>query len=149
MSRSEYLKIYLKVTFINMILIGVGALLAPMALRSWSIVHVVHAQNPTTSSQPSQPQVGKNESQQKAIPPCDETRFECVSPAITTGAAGFGIVLANKIGCDQLQVNGYDTLKLDNALLSALLRKGLLTSFDVSEIANSGKVEKPLRMKLR
>jgi hypothetical protein len=46
-----------------------------------------------------------------------------------------------------LQVNGYDPLKIDDALMGTLQRKGILLPGDISSIASAGKIEKPLRMK--
>jgi hypothetical protein len=78
---------------------------------------------------------------------CDESHFECVAVGITSGSAAFGTLLANKIGTDQLMVNGFDPLKLDDATLSALQRKGVLTAAEVQGIVEAGKVIKPLRLK--
>ena len=85
-------KTYLQATLLNLVLLLVGAILSPIVVKSLHTVRVVHAQESkatTPSQNPTTTQQG-----------CDDAHFDCVSPGITTGTAGFGIVLANKIGCD-------------------------------------------------
>jgi len=134
-------KTYLKVSGVNLIFLAAGLLIGPTVVRSISMLRVVHAQNDT----PSQRAPAKIE--QAKPPKCDEARYECVSPEMTSGAAGFGTVLANRIASDQLMVNGFDPLKLHDGTLSALQGKGILTASDVQRIVESAKVAKPLRLR--
>jgi len=72
--------------------------------------------------------------------------FEEVSPTMTVGTAGIGTLLANRIAADQVMVNGYDVLKLDDAILNLLARKTLTTPQELKATADLAKV-RPLRMK--
>ncbi len=82
----------------------------------------------------------------KAGPP-DDPSFEYVSPSISTNTAAFNTVLANRIACDRLMVNGYEPLKLNDAILAILQSKGILNAMDVQQIIRTGKADKPLRVK--
>jgi|ERR1035438_6964868 hypothetical protein len=138
------IKIYFKVTLINLVLLGIGTLLEPIVVKSSYIFRTVPAQDAKTPNAPE-----KKAEAPKPASDCDDVHFECVSPGITTGTAGFGIVLAHRIASDELMVNGYDPLKLDDAILSALQRKGVFNSYEVMSIVNAAKVERPLRFKSR
>jgi hypothetical protein len=44
-------------------------------------------------------------------------------------------------------VNGYEPLKLNDAILAILQSKGILNAMDVQQIIRTGKADKPLRVK--
>jgi hypothetical protein len=56
-------------------------------------------------------------------------------------------LLASRLACDRLQVNGFEPLRLNDAILSALEKKGLLTKADIQDIVDTGKAQHPLRIK--
>ena len=145
------LKTYMQATLINISLVLVGAMLSPMIVNSVHAFRGVHAQESKTTPPPqSSPSTPANATTPQSVQAaCDDAHFECVSPSISTGAAVFGIVLANKIGCDHLQVNGYDVLKIEDVLIGTLQAKGIFLQRDVDSIVSAGKIEKPLRMKPR
>lgn len=51
---------------------------------------------------------------------------ECVAPIMTVGSAGVGTLLSNRVVTDQLVVNNYDMLILENNLITALVQRGVL-----------------------
>jgi hypothetical protein len=73
---------------------------------------------------------------------------ECVTPIMTVGSAGIGRLLSNQIAADQLTVNGYDVLKLDNNLLGIMVQKGAISPQDAQRIAESSHPDKLLRFQL-
>jgi hypothetical protein len=106
--------------------IGIGLLLAPR------IETKVSAQTPPAAT-PSE---------------CvDSATVECVSPVITAGTAGFGKVLANQIATDQLTVGGYDIMKLQNNVLTALVARGAFTDTQARSLVEASHPPKQLRFR--
>jgi hypothetical protein len=70
---------------------------------------------------------------------------ECVTPIMTVGSAGIGKLLSNQISSDQLTVNGYDILKLDNNLFSALVQARVITPAQAQSVVDASHPEKTLR----
>ena len=73
--------------------------------------------------------------------------FEEITPTMTVGTAGIGTLLANRVAADQVMVNGYDILKLDDAILNLVARKTLSSPEELRAVADAAKV-RPLRMKV-
>lgn len=67
---------------------------------------------------------------------------------MTVGSAGIGTLLANRIAADSATVNGYDVLKLDEAILQLIQRKTFATNSELQSTVDSAKVARPLRIKL-
>jgi hypothetical protein len=135
-------KTYLKVSIINLTFLLIGVLIGVTV--AVVLVGTVHAQDDKAPKVPA-----KMEKTEGAIQPpsCDETRFECVTPGLSVGAAAVGVVLANRIASDKLMVNGFDPMKLHESILNTLQAKGVLAASDVQRIITSAKVDKPLRAK--
>ena len=84
----------------------------------------------------------------QAPKPPDNPNVDYVSPGVTLGGpVATNILLANRIACDSLQVNGFETLKLYDAILNLLARKGIATPADIEQVVAAGKAEKPLRLR--
>ena len=62
-------------------------------------------------------------------------------------SAAIGTLLVGRFASDSAMVNGYDVLKLQDSILNALQRKGILSPAEAQAVANNAKVEKPLRVK--
>ena len=130
------IKTYLKISAINLAFLLIGIAIGAIVM----LVSVpVHAQAPPP------PAVAKAEALKP--PQCDESKFECVSPVISGGAAAFGVLLANRTASDQAMVNGFDILKLQQLILNTLQERRVLSAPDVQGIIQSARVEKPLRVK--
>jgi hypothetical protein len=141
-------KTYLRVSAANLAFLFTGILIGAPAARAARYVFdtIVHAQTKEdTGSIAAKAEAPKP----PPVPSCDTESFECITPGLTTGAAAFGVVLANRIASDQLMVNGYDPLKLQDLTLSTLQRKGILSTREVLAIVDGAKVQKPLRVNIR
>jgi hypothetical protein len=111
------------ITLVTLIVgISIGLMLSPR------LEHVVSAQKPAPT------------------PICTSTAdIECVSPIMTVGSAGIGTLLSNRISTDQLTVNGYDILKLQNNLLNTLQQTRTITAEQAQAIARDSHPDKQLR----
>ena len=78
-----------------------------------------------------------------ACAPSSDT--ECITPIMTVGSAGIGKLLSNEISSDHLAVNGYDILKLDNNLLNAMIRAGVVTPDQAKALVEDSHPDKYLR----
>jgi hypothetical protein len=137
-------KTYLKVTAVNLALLGVGALVNPAIVKTMAIIRVVHAQddkNPPPTKAPA-----KADAPKPTIPP-ECLIAECVTPGVGMPSAAIGTLLVGRFASDSAMVNGYDVLKLQDSILNALQRKGILSPAEAQAVANNAKVEKPLRVK--
>jgi hypothetical protein len=74
--------------------------------------------------------------------------YEEITPTMTVGSAGIGTLLVNRIAADQLTVNGYDVLKLDEGIMQLIRQKTLTQSSELDALVATAKVSRPLRMKL-
>jgi hypothetical protein len=121
-------KTYFKVSGINMAFLLAGLLIWPAAVNSRRyILGVVHAQTKEPALDPNVDYVTQS-----------------------TGASGpfvTSMILTNRIACDRLEVNGFEVLKLNDAILSLLKTKGIASDADIQRIVNLGKAERPLRLK--
>jgi hypothetical protein len=122
-------KTYFKVSAANFAFLVAGAVLSPAIVRSLDYIGVAHAQSAKVEPKPS----------------VQDGNYEYISPSISANAGAFETLLAHRVATDQLMVNGYDILKLQNALLSALLTTGRISQEQARDIAESSKV-KPLRL---
>lgn len=139
-------KTYLRISLINLTFLLVGVLIGSTVAISVLTTATVHAQEEKGKA-PSVPAKIDGPKEPATPPSCDESKFECVAPGLSTGKAAFGIILAGRIASDQLMVNGYEPLKLHDATLAVLQSKNILTAEDVKRIVAAAKVEKPLRLK--
>lgn len=132
LDRIEAMK-YTLAAFFNAMTLVVGVLLG-VALAP-KIEKNAIAQQPTQIS-----------SQTAPTPACTPSAtVECVSPIMTVGSAGIGTLLANRIAADQLAVNGYDVLKLENNILNVMISKNLLTPDQAHKMAEDSRPDKLLR----
>jgi hypothetical protein len=84
--------------------------------------------------------------QQHTAPACvNSADTECLAPIMTVGSAGIGRLLSNRIAVDQLDVNGYDILKLQNNMLTAMIRGGVITPDAAKALGESSHPDKYLR----
>jgi len=72
-------------------------------------------------------------------------RTECITPVLTVPSAGVGKLLANQIAADQLTVNGYDLLKLNNNILDALVQNHLISVAQAQALVSVSHPDKQLR----
>ena len=87
--------------------------------------------------------------QQTQIPVAQpSTDFEEITPTVTMGSAGIHTLLAHRIATDELMVNGYNILLIDDGILNLLQAKGIANYHDVEALAERAKVPKPLRIKM-
>jgi hypothetical protein len=85
---------------------------------------------------------------QSQIPICvNSATVECVTPVITIDAGAIGKLLSNQIATNQVTVNGYDLLKLQNKLITELLRKQVLTGTEARFIIDSSHPDKQLQLR--
>jgi len=77
-----------------------------------------------------------------------DASVDYVTPAITLGGPVVtNTLLANRIACDRLEVNGFEPLRISDAMLSLLVSKGIITSAEVNDVISKGKAPKPLRLR--
>ena len=79
----------------------------------------------------------------------DSATVECITPIMTVGSAGIGKLVTNQISSDQLTVNGYDILKLQNNMLSAMVQHGILLPAQAQTIAEQSHPDKYLHYQPR
>jgi len=136
-------KSYLKISGVNLLFLVAGILIGPFAVRTFDVMRIVHAQSDKSSPHAA----SKIEQPKPSAESCDDSKYECVAVGIASGSAAFGTLLANRIASDQLMVNGFEPLKLHDATLAALVKKGILTNSDVEQIVEAARVKRPLRLK--
>ena len=56
--------------------------------------------------------------------------------------------LAHRIATDQLMVNGYDLMALEDGILNVLKNKSVISYRDLDALVERAKVPRPLRLKL-
>jgi hypothetical protein len=84
--------------------------------------------------------------QHPTAPACvNSADTECLTPIMTVGSAGIGKLVGNQIATDQLSVNGYDILKLQNNMITAMVRGGLITPDAAKALAEASHPDKYLR----
>ena len=78
--------------------------------------------------------------QQRPVPPNDTVtavKTTAVQPSLTTGTVGIYLVLSHHIQSDELVVNGYDLLKLQNGELQLLSR--FVPPAEIQKMVNDSK----------
>jgi hypothetical protein len=80
--------------------------------------------------------------------PAQQDQYEEVAPAILIGSIGTETLLAHRIAADQLMVNGYDVLAMQEGVLNLLKNKGVGSYRDIDALVERAKVPKPLRVKM-
>jgi hypothetical protein len=113
--------------------IAIGVLLAP---------HIEKRANAAPSDQASRPPV-----QNTTTTPADEP-YEDVTPMLTAASMAANTFLAHRIATDQLMVNGYDLLALQDGILNVLKNKNIVSYRDLDALVERAKVARPLRLKL-
>ena len=141
-------KTYLKISAINLTFLLAGVLIGAMFMSG---VIAVHAQG--KESIPTHDTVTTRVDRAPTTPApqsaaCDDAKFECVSPGISSGTAAFGTLLANRIAADSLTVNGYDLLKLQENTLRLIMRKTGATVEEIQKAIDDSRSTKPLRVRL-
>lgn len=133
-------KTYLKISSINLLFLSLGVVLGMIITLQVSSVHAQATKATATESN------GTKDSASVRVTP--DPNAEYVTPAVTIGGpAVTNTLLANTLACDRLQVNGFEPLRLNDAILGALVKKNVLTQADVQAIVVAGKAEHPLRIK--
>jgi hypothetical protein len=132
------IKVYAKVTALNLLLLVAGASLYPSAVYTrTAFTQVVHAQSKEKDKPLAKPEA-----------PALDPNAEYVSPSISLGGPVVtNTLLANKIACDKFQVGGFDLLRMNDAFLNRLIQKGQLTVPEAEAIVAAGKADRPLRIK--
>lgn len=129
-------KTYLKISAINLVFLSAGILIGVAFTTGLVGVHAQTKDTPATKMEKGIPQSA-------ALDP----NAEYVTPGVTLGGPVVtNTLLANTLACDRLQVNGYDVLKLNDAILKLLTRMGV-SATEIQQVIQSGKAEKPLRIK--
>jgi hypothetical protein len=77
----------------------------------------------------------------------DSAGVECVTPIMSVGSAAIGTLLSNRIAADQLTVNGYDVLKLQNNMLSTLVQNHLISVDQANALVSMSHPARQLRFK--
>jgi len=80
--------------------------------------------------------------------PMPASEYEEITPIMTVGSAGIGTLLANRVAADQVMINGYDVLKLDEGILQLIQRKTSAANSELQSVVDSAKVARPLRAKV-
>jgi hypothetical protein len=141
------LKTYLKVSIINLLFLLLGLALGIAITTEVTAVHAQTKQAQATDGAQISDSPTTKVTRAPQNPPLDPNA-EYVSPGVSLGGPVVtNTFLASRIACDRLQVNGFDPLRLDDALLSALARKGIFSAAEIQSIIDSGKAEHPLRIK--
>ena len=136
------LKTYVKISALNLLFLLTGLVLGIAFGRG---VIAVHAQTKDAQAQVKESVPLKVEPSVRIE---RDPNAEYVTAAISLGGPVVtNTLLANKIASDSLQVNGYEPLRLNDAILSALVKKGVFTQADVRSIVEAGKAEHALRVR--
>jgi hypothetical protein len=129
-------KTYLKISAINLVFLLVGILLGIAFTTGLVGVHAQSKDTPTTKME-------KGTSQ----PPALDPNAEYVTPGVTLGGPVLtNTLLANTLACDRLQVNSFDLLKVNDAILKLLAKMGASPA-DIQQVVQSGRADRPLRIK--
>jgi len=80
--------------------------------------------------------------------PVQQDQYEEVSPGILIGSLGTDTLLARRVAADQVMINGYDVLAIQEGVLNLLKNKGVGSYRDIDALVERAKVPKPLRIKM-
>lgn len=133
---------YALASLVNLLILLVGIALG-LLLRPYIDRPVHAASEPQFGSQLGTSQVPFGQTVVAAVEP----KITSVSPSLTTGTVGIYLVLSHHIQSDELVVNGYDLLKLQNEELGLLSR--FVSSADIQNAVNRSraaevyKIEQP------
>jgi hypothetical protein len=128
-------KTYLKISAINLLFLLIGLILGVTIMDHSGLVH---AQDKGAAAKAEAP----------SVKPPEDPNVEYVIPGVSLGGPVVtNTLLANRVACDRLQVNGFDVLKLNDAILNLLARKGVASPTDVQAIVQAGKADRPIRIK--
>jgi hypothetical protein len=128
-------KTYLKISAINLLFLLIGIILGVTIVKYSG---PVYAQDKGSAAKAGSP-TGK---------PPEDPNAEYLSPSVTLSSPVVAnVFLANRIACDRLQVNSFDLLKLNDAMLSLLVKHGIASPAEVQDIVQAGKADRPLRLR--
>jgi len=140
-------KTYLKISAINLVFLLAGTLIGIAFMAGMSAVHAQTTQAQTKESTPTRDSATVKVDRAPTTPALDPD-VEYVTPGVGLGGPVVtNMLLANRIACDRIQVNGFDLLKFNDALLNFLARKGIASPIDIQIIVQAGKADRPLRIK--
>lgn len=132
-------KTYVKISAINLIFLLFGIMIGVAFTTELSGVHAQTKQAQTVDSSPTRDVA--------SVKVTLDPNAEYVLPAVTLGGPVVtNTILANRVACDRLQVNGYDVLQLNDAILKLLEKQGA-TQADLRAVIQAGKAEHALRIK--
>lgn len=110
--------------------IALGIMLAPHLEKSAQ----AFSRNPQQTTSQAPPSAAQGSSSSSAP---GEPTVEPIQPVMTAGSIGSYLFLAHHIQSDELVVNGYDMMKLQNAELQLISR--LVPAFEVQAAVNQAK----------
>lgn len=131
--RTETMK-YTLAAFFNAMTLAVGILLG-FALSS--------RLDTTASAQQSHAASAAPQTSSQAC--TSSATVECVAPIMTVGSAAIPTLLSSRIATDQLAVNGFDILKLENNILNSMIAHHVITTADAQQIIDNSHPDKFLR----
>jgi hypothetical protein len=128
-------KTYLKISAINLLFLLIGVILGVTTVKYSG---PVYAQDKSSAAKAGSA-TGK---------PPEDPNAEYVGPALTLSSPVVtNVFLANRIACDRLQVNSFDVMKLNDAILNLLVKHGIASPADIQDIVQAGKADRPLRLR--
>jgi hypothetical protein len=71
-----------------------------------------------------------------------------ISPTMSVGSIGTNLLLAHEVDADQVVINGYDVMKLQQAVINYLATRPGAESADFQNIVNSSRATTIHRMKI-
>jgi hypothetical protein len=74
---------------------------------------------------------------QVVIPPSPQIKE--ITPGITTGSLGTNLILAHEIAADSVVVNGYDVMRMEQAILNYLATRPTAEAADIQNIVNASR----------
>jgi hypothetical protein len=125
-------------TIVNLTTLAIG-----LALGYW----LAHVQSVYARPEQATSQVQQATPQQQPAAP-QEVQYEEIIPGVTTGSMAVQTFLAHRIATDELMVNGYDVMALDEGIINLLKNKGIANYRDLDAVIERAKVPHPLRMKV-
>jgi hypothetical protein len=82
---------------------------------------------------------------QAVVPPAPN--IQDVTPIMTVGSMGTNLILAHEIATDDIVVNGYDLLKLQQGVINYLAARPLAEAADFQNIINASRATTIYRLK--
>jgi hypothetical protein len=70
-----------------------------------------------------------------------------VSPGVTTNTFAANLILAHEVATDRVIINGYDLMKMENAILTYLATRPLAESADIQNIITKSRADTIYKIK--